>query len=217
MGAGEVGTTGAVVLAIGIVLLAGCGDDDVSDLPLDDPAETGAVARCEVLARGELPDDIETDESLADVIAMERERCREIGIELAVGGGAAASSGTGADGGDDGAGSAGDGDGARRSDGGAQDDTALEDDASADATGDLDDAPEGADRTLTELARVYCDIRSEVESYPTQPPQPVEDRLEAQSLELFAALEAIGSGLQDLAFQVEAHRLCPEWVPDPTR
>lgn len=212
MGAGVVGTTGPGALAIGIVLLVGCGPDDGTDVAFDDPTEAGAVERCEAPARGELPDDVDAGESLDDLIASERERCRELGIELP-----AAGNGAGGDGAGNGAGSAGDPDGATSSDGGAQDDTAVEDEVSADDSSDLDDDVEGVDRTLTELAREYCDIRTELESYGTQPPQPVEDRLEAQSLELFAALEAIGSGLEDAAFQAEAHRICPEWIPDPAQ
>lgn len=212
MGTGSLGATGTVAFGIAIVLLAGCGPDGGSGSAIEEPPESEAVMRCEVLARGELPDDVDGDASLDDLLARERERCWELGVDLPAAG---SSAGGGAAG--DGTGSAGDGDGGQRSDGGAQDDGTIEDEGSADETSDTDDPSEDVDRTLIELARVYCDIRTETESYTTQPPQPVEERLEAASLELFAALEAIGSGLTDPAFQAEAHRICPEWVPDPTQ
>ena len=206
------GATGTASFTIGILLLAGCGPDDGTDVAHEEPPETDAVERCEALARGELPDEVDTDTSLDDLIARERDRCQELGVELP-----AVGSGSGGDAGGAGAGSPGASDGADGSDGGAQDDGAPEDESSADDTSEVDDISEDVDRTLAELAQAYCDIRTELESYPTQPPRSVEDRLEAASLELFAALEAIDSGLTDPAFQLEAHQICPEWVPDPTQ
>lgn len=211
------GVAGPVALTIGVLLLLGCGSDDSTDAALEAQAEAEAIVRCEMLARGELPDEFDETASIDDLIDRERDRCRELGIDLPPVG-----SGAGDDAASGGAGSADESDGTQPSEGGVQDDTTLDDegldDERRDDDSDGDDRDAGAvpDGTLTELASVYCDIRTELESYPTGPPQPVEDRLEAASLELFSALEAIGSGLTDPAFQAEAHQICPEWVPDPT-
>ena len=207
-----VSAAGSVALTIGVLLLLGCGSDDGTDAALEAQAEAEAIVRCEMLARGELPDGFDETASIDDLIDGERDRCREFGIDLPPVG-----SGAGDDAAGGGAGSADDSDGTQRSDGGVRDDTTRDDEGrDDDSDGDDRDAGTVPDGTLTELASVYCDIRTELESYQTQPPQPVEERLEAASLELISALEAIGSGLTDPAFQAEAHQICPEWVPDPT-